>query len=166
MKNWKPKGFDAKAIAEKVMRPYGVTDFGVGGRSIPTLLVEAGADAMLGALKEHQSKRLIPLMGDKSQLMEFNPEYGFSSDMHGIQLKGTWVFIPDEGEVMYNKKTNIYTCSRCGMAGYPSVHAKYGDVCTGCANHLRLGDYDPLGNPVEHCQDGVREFKGKGYDKL
>ena len=57
---------------------------------------------------------------------------------------------------MYNKETNIYTCGRCGNVGIPSIHPtdkekvvnpelwKVTDVCTGCANYLRLGDNDPL----------------------
>jgi len=47
---------------------------------------------------------------------------------------------------MFNKETNTYTCMRCGQIGYASIYvfpdAK--DVCTGCANYLRLGDLDPL----------------------
>ena len=57
---------------------------------------------------------------------------------------------------MYDKETNIYTCGRCGLKGLRSIHpteqdiADYPelweirDVCTACANHLRLGDFDPL----------------------
>ena len=58
---------------------------------------------------------------------------------------------------MWDKETNTYTCPRCGDIGFPSIYQFdcCDDVCTACANHLRLGDIDPL-----VIQEDISSLKG------